>query len=412
MPRRAARYFIFALQLSWVSCFMTPKKHHGLYRKFQLEASGTKDQLIELCEKCPNNGVGASDEAVQEIEAAIVELEPSCGPAPAKEPLTGTYDLLFCTAPGGSNGKVGPFVGKVTQEFVDEKKFINAVSLAGGAIKISLFAEREVLGDDRIRVTFKDTGIQIFGNEIFRKSISGSGVWQQRYVDSDLRVMNTPSIFILRKRPPGDGNTRGSRGGGYNSAVEENATLKAAWQATEFLGKFSRIMQSRHNQEEKSVGKVPANLQEASQRLQADFDRDYFISGAVDAQLYDEHCLFADPFASFRGRSRFISNLKNLGSFIKRYELRLLEYDESRLKESPPIVRTKTKVTLLLNLPWKPVLSWPWSVEYEFDAQSYQVVAHRESWDVSATEGVLQCFRPGSAAVLERLRKRGIQRGA
>ena len=30
--------------------------------------------------------------------------------------------------------------------------------------------------------------------------ITGSGVWKQRFVDDDLRVMMTPSIFILRKQ--------------------------------------------------------------------------------------------------------------------------------------------------------------------------------------------------------------------
>ena len=95
---------------------------------------------------------------------------------------------------------MGPFVGKVTQTFVDELNFINAVELFGGAVKISLFAEREVLDDTKIRVTFRETAAQAFGKELFRKSITGSGVWKQRFVDDDLRVMMTPSIFILRKQ--------------------------------------------------------------------------------------------------------------------------------------------------------------------------------------------------------------------
>ena len=68
-------------------------------------------------------------------------------------------------------------------------------------MKISLFAEREVLDDDKIRVTFKETAGACFGKQLFRKEIQGSGVWKQRFVDDELRVMNTPSIFVLRKRP-------------------------------------------------------------------------------------------------------------------------------------------------------------------------------------------------------------------
>ena len=38
----------------------------------------------------------------------------------------------------------------------------------------------------------------------------------------------------------------------------------------------------------------------------------YFLTGAMDAALYDPDCEFADPFTSFRGRDRFVANLENL----------------------------------------------------------------------------------------------------
>ena len=87
---------------------------------------------------------------------------------------------------------------------VDETRFINAVELFGGAVKISLLAEREVLDGTRIRVTFRETVGALLGKELFRKEISGSGVWVQRYVDDELRVMNTPSVFVLRRRKEKD----------------------------------------------------------------------------------------------------------------------------------------------------------------------------------------------------------------
>ena len=61
-------------------------------------------------------------------------------------------------------------------------------------------AEREILDDKQIRVKFKETVFSIFGLELFRKATKGSGVWTQRFVDAGLRVMNTPSLFVLRKR--------------------------------------------------------------------------------------------------------------------------------------------------------------------------------------------------------------------
>lgn len=41
---------------------------------------------------------------------------------------------------------------------------------------------------------------------------------------------------------------------------------------------------------------------------------------------------------------------------------------------------------LELNLPWKPILAWPWGVKYEIDPDSYLVTSHVESWDVEPWE--------------------------
>jgi hypothetical protein len=43
-------------------------------------------------------------------------------------------------------------------------------------------------------------------------------------------------------------------------------------------------------------------------------------------------------------------------------------------------------VKLELNLPWKPVLAWPWGVEYQIDPNTYLIVEHRELWDIEPWE--------------------------
>ncbi len=48
---------------------------------------------------------------------------------------------------------------------------------------------------------------------------------------------------------------------------------------------------------------------------------------------------------------------------------------------------------LELNLPWKPVLAWPWGVTYEINPDTCLVTSHIESWDIDAWDGVLQIFR-------------------
>lgn len=50
-------------------------------------------------------------------------------------------------------------------------------------------------------------------------------------------------------------------------------------------------------------------------------------------------------------------------------------------------------VKLELNLPWKPILAWPWGVTYNIDEDTFLVKTHEESWDIEPLEGVKQIFR-------------------
>ena len=43
-------------------------------------------------------------------------------------------------------------------------------------------------------------------------------------------------------------------------------------------------------------------------------------------------------------------------------------------------------VKLRLNLPWKPVLAWPWGVEYIIDPETFLITNHVESWDIEPWE--------------------------
>ena len=134
----------------------------------------------------------------------------------------------------------------------------------------------------------------------------------------------------------------------------------------------------------------PSSINETIARIKLDNDRFYFLSGEVDALSYDPQCYFADPFVGFQGTDRFVENLQNLGSFITKYNVKVIQYDVS---DDQLTVDTKLMVKLELNLPWKPILAWPWGVKYLIDPDTFLITSHIESWDVDAFEGVKQVFR-------------------
>lgn len=192
----------------------------------------------------------------------------------------------------------------------------------------------------------------------------------------------------------------------------------ASWYAVEAFGKVfgstSGSDDDNNNTDNVQINlqAPPSSLKEALQRIKLDNERQYFLSGEVDRFAYDPDCTFADPFVSFQGRDRFIDNLKNLGSFITEYDARMVRYDVVKdetyddtdelvilergkkiNEEYAAVVQTKVMVKLELNLPWKPILAWPWGVKYNINRSDFLITSHVESWDIDPWEGVKQIFR-------------------
>jgi hypothetical protein len=185
-----------------------------------------------------------------------------------------------------------------------------------------------------------------------------------------------------------------------------NILTKSSWYAVEWFGNTfgtssSTTTDTTENKRENSAAAAttavlppPSSLEETIQRINDDNDRSYFLSGIVDEQIYDKDCVFADPFVSFSGRDRFVDNLKNLGSFITKYDAKVIKYNSPVVTEQKiPVVETKIMVKLELNLPWKPVLAWPWGVLYEIDPTTFLITRHEESWNIEPLEGVKMIFR-------------------
>ena len=126
-----------------------------------------------------------------------------------------------------------------------------------------------------------------------------------------------------------------------------NPLTKSSWYAVELFGKVFGKGKSESeadgSPQEYDLSKAPESLKETLDRIKLDNDRSYFLSGEVDEEIYDPNCLFSDPFVSFEGRERFVTNLANLGSFITNYSAKVLNYDE----QDPTVVQTKVYFVVL-----------------------------------------------------------------
>jgi PAP_fibrillin len=163
-------------------------------------------ELLETAKAVGQVGSMASEEDRLKMEVAVQNLIPlSDSKKPARYPLRGVHELVYSAAPGASSGKIGPFVGKVSQFFEDDDIFYNRVEF--GPLQIALRAKREVKNDDIIKVSFLETSFNLFGKTVRKSSAGGGGVWKVKFVgtyqDKDgkeklMRIMETPSLFVLQ----------------------------------------------------------------------------------------------------------------------------------------------------------------------------------------------------------------------
>jgi len=150
------------------------------------------------------NGLDLSAEAKKGVEGLIAELEAiNPTPNPARVDLGGTkWELVYSSTAGASGGKLGPFIGQVTQVFPagEGEIYFNIVEL--GPLKAALKAEFSCESDDKLKVTFVDTTFSLgplATTKVFEERRGGT--WRMSYSDDDFRVLyaNTGNVFVLRR---------------------------------------------------------------------------------------------------------------------------------------------------------------------------------------------------------------------
>ncbi|KAK9829020.1 hypothetical protein WJX72_003447 [[Myrmecia] bisecta] len=152
--------------------------------------------------------------------------------------------------------------------------------------------------------------------------------------------------------------------------------LKAVWYAAEQFGNVVGLKKARQAKSVTGVQQDKMSREQVIASLRDDYQKDYFISGVGEMSAYEDDCLFADPFAGFRGVERFKKNVANLGSLLEDTQLDILEWQEREGE-----VQTKWRFSAILGLPWKPRLAAAGRTTHVFSKETGKVVKHLEEWD-------------------------------
>jgi hypothetical protein len=108
---------------------------------------------------------------------------------------------------------------------------------------------------------------------------------------NNLRDRSRPHSIALHERKEDD----------TSNKQDPNPITKLSWYAVEAFGRVFNVNNSpadpmNANNIPLDRSKPPTTIDETFQRIKLDNEREYFLSGQVDAFIYDTNCEFADPF--------------------------------------------------------------------------------------------------------------------
>jgi len=126
-----------------------------------------------------------------------------------------------------------------------------------------------------------------------------------------------------------------------------------------------------------------------------DFEDGYLFSGKIDAEIYDENCVFTDPTLSFKGLARFESNIKSLKPILDTFvgDTLVVLYD-CQIDQNMNQITAQWRMSGGINLPWNPRIELTGNTVLSYDPdKNGRIVDYYESWDLPAATALFQLLQ-------------------
>ena len=149
-----------------------------------------------------------TDRSAAQKEALSALVDRLAAVNPTREPARidlrdSSWELVYTDSSGNSSGKLGPLVGKVTQEFDGAAGYANVVTL--GPLEVRLVASYTVKDSRALVVQFESIGVSVAGFQLLSKPFptpKPRGNWAMLFADTDTRILRVPetgNVFVLRR---------------------------------------------------------------------------------------------------------------------------------------------------------------------------------------------------------------------
>lgn len=187
-----------------------------------------------------------------------------------------------------------------------------------------------------------------------------------------------------------------ARGNNDIESAADSAARRSLFGLAEALGQvFSpRGDDTKAAAEETALPAGKKSLEALTDIIRKDYETVFWATGNGNFDVFDEDCLFADPFSSFRGLKRFKANAENLGKFVIDPKLRVTKCEVARNDAGEDVVIIGWSYSSKLKLPWRPVLAAAGETSHTVDSGSGLVREYREAWRSDVWEVVFRLLKP------------------
>ena len=128
-------------------------------------------------------------------------------------------------------------------------------------------------------------------------------------------------------------------------------------------------------------GRTTAEMQEI---LRQEYEKLFWVTGSMDMDLWEEDCVFSDPFSSFGGpgsSARFQRNAKALGGLVLNPQGSVTNVEVVEdVDGEGDVVKIGWAFTSKLKLPWRPVLAAAGETSHYLTPRTSKIFKYEERW--------------------------------
>jgi len=176
---------------------------------------------------------------------------------------------------------------------------------------------------------------------------------------------------------------------------------------------FVNMFFPKEVKKEKIIVSAASSPTELMERIASDYtERNYLWTGDIDLDCFDSECEFTDPTISFTSTDTFVKNTQNLKTIVDKIAINTQSKLLNITTNDGYVESRWNMIGDLTGLPWKPRINvigrtkfWYKPVDTTDNntnddkekekTTALQVYFYDESWEIPASQALLQLFKPG-----------------